>query len=80
MKKTPVIIMALLVLSNYGVFGVLWMVVYADSDYGRGRTPSQAALTALLLVLAGWVLRWRRVRDVFSAPSEAPTGRLSLEN
>lgn len=56
---------SLFVLSNYGVFGVLWLVIYARSDYDRGRIAFQAALTALLLALAAWVLRWRRVRRAF---------------
>lgn len=54
-----------LALSNYGAFGVLWLVIYARSDYDRGRIAFQAALTALLLALAAWVLRWRRVRRAF---------------
>jgi len=63
---------ALLALSNYGACGVLWMVGYAASDYGRGRIPFQAALTALLIALAAWVLRWRRVRAAFAPPPREP--------
>lgn len=55
-------------LSNYGGFGVLWLIVYARSDFGRGRIAFQAAVTALLIVLAAWIMRWRRVRAAFAAP------------
>jgi hypothetical protein len=59
---------AWLILSNYGAFGVLWMMLYAASDFGRGRIAFQAALTVVLVGLALWVLRWRRVRAAFGAP------------
>lgn len=57
-----------IVLSNYGAFGVLWLVVYAESDFSRGRIAFQAALTALLLGLVAWIMRWRRVRAAFEPP------------
>lgn len=55
----------LVVLSNYGAFGVLWMIGFARSDFGRGRIAFQAVLTAVLVALAAWVMRWRRVRAAF---------------
>lgn len=64
---------SLVVLSNYGAFGVLWLVIYARSDYDRGRIAFQAALTALLLALAAWVLRWRRVRRAFQTQHGEPS-------
>ena len=50
---------------NYGAFNVLWLWAFAASDYGRGRVPFLAALTAAALALLGWVLRWRRIRAPF---------------
>lgn len=64
---------SLVILSNYGAFGVLWLVIYARSDYDRGRIGFQAILTALLLALLAWSLRWRRIRRAF----ERPPGELS---
>lgn len=55
----------LVLLSNYGVFGVLWMVVFAASDFGRGRIAFQAVLTVALLAVCAWVLRRRRIRIRF---------------
>ncbi len=60
---------AWIVLSNYGVFGVLWMISFARSDFGRDRIAFQAVVTALLIALAGWVLRWRRVAAAFEPDS-----------
>jgi hypothetical protein len=57
----------LIVTSNYGAFGVLWMGVYAESDYGRGRIAFQAVVTGLLVALLAWVLRWRRIRTAFES-------------
>ncbi len=59
----------LVILSNYGAFGVLWLVIFAQSDYSRGRIGFQAALTALLLVILAWMLRWRRLRALFERPA-----------
>lgn len=64
---------SLVILSNYGAFGVLWLVIYARSDYDRGRIAFQAALTALLLALAAGVLRWRRVRRAFEIQHGEPS-------
>ncbi|HML24135.1 MAG TPA: hypothetical protein PKD09_20950 [Aggregatilinea sp.] len=64
---------SLILLSNYGAFGVLWMVVYARTDFARGRIGFQAAVTVLLLVLAGVVLRGRQFRATFRpSPSDEP--------
>lgn len=57
------------VLSNYGAFGVLWLIVFARSDFGRERIAFQAALTALLVGLAAWIVRWGRVRAAFDVTS-----------
>lgn len=65
---------ALLVLSNYGAFGVLWMSVYAESSFDRGRIGFQAALTLVLLALLAWVLRWKRIRAPFEGQSKAAPG------
>ncbi len=61
----------LVVLSNYGAFGVLWLMVYARSDFDRERIAFQAALTALLIALVAWMMRWRRIRRAFE-PGAAP--------
>ncbi len=53
-------------LSNYGAFNVLWLVVFARSDFSRGRIWFQFALTVVLLLLLMWVLRWRRMRAPFA--------------
>jgi hypothetical protein len=64
----------LIALSNYGVFGVLWLSVYARSDFGRGRIGFQAALTALLVILAWWFMHWRRIRAVFERTADTSAG------
>jgi hypothetical protein len=61
----------LIVLSNYGAFNVLWLVIFARSDFSRGRLAFEALLTLALVTLAGWVLRWRRIRAAFDAPDPA---------
>ncbi len=55
----------LILVSNYGVFGVLWLVVYAKSDFSRDRVPFQIAVTAGLIGAVAWITRWRRVRRAF---------------
>lgn len=61
-----------LLVSNYGLFGVLWLVSYAESDFGRDRIAFQAALTGLLVLLLAWVMRWRRVRRPFDPTPPDP--------
>ncbi|GEM_PF-740179 len=56
------------ILSNYGLFGVLWLLIYARSDYSRGRILFQVFITLLLLLIAAGVMRWPRVRRAFSDP------------
>jgi hypothetical protein len=60
----------LIILSNYGLFNVLWLMVFARSDFARSRIPFHATLTLLLIALVGWVLRWRRMRVPFERRSE----------
>jgi len=50
-----------ILLSNYGAFNVLWLIVFAESDFSRGRVAFQAVASAALLGLAAAILRWRRV-------------------
>ena len=64
----------LILLSNYGLFGVLWLMVFARSDFGRGRIAFHAVLTAVLIVLAAWIMRWRRMRWPFQPPSPVNPG------
>jgi len=52
-------------LSNYAAFGVLWLMIYARADFDQGRVAFQAALSALLVALAAWVMHWRRIRRAF---------------
>ena len=59
--------------SNYGAFGVLWMIGFADSDFGRGRIAFQAAITVLLVALAAWALRWQRMRRPFEEHGRQPS-------
>jgi hypothetical protein len=59
----------LVLVSNYGAFGVLWLVVYAESDFSRDRIVFQAVITAALVGLVAWVKRWRRVRRAFETRS-----------
>ncbi len=61
----------LVLASNYGAFGVLWMIVFAASDFARGRIVFQAALTAGLIALLAWLLRWRRIRCRFPGAGDA---------
>lgn len=68
----------LIVLSNYGLFNVLWLMVFAQSDFARSRIPFQAALTVLLVVLVGWMQRWRRMRRPFERTQpESTRGEVS---
>lgn len=55
----------LLVISNYGVFGVLWLIVFAAPEMGRDRIAFQAALTAALIVLFAAFFRSPRVQRRF---------------
>jgi hypothetical protein len=57
----------LVLVSNYGAFGVLWIVVYARSDFSRDRLPFQIAVTAGLIAAVAWITRWRRVRRAFKS-------------
>jgi hypothetical protein len=65
----------LLLASNYGAFGVLWMIVFAASDFARGRVLFQAALTLVLLALLALLLRWRRIRCRFETASPPRAAR-----
>jgi hypothetical protein len=47
-------------LTLYGVWGVLWLLLFARSSYAQGRVAFQAALTVVLL-LPFWWLHWRHV-------------------
>jgi hypothetical protein len=58
----------LIILSNYGAFGVLWLLIYAQSDFSQGRIVFQAVLTTGLIVLVGWIMTWRRIRRSFEPP------------
>lgn len=51
----------LLVASNYSVFSVLWLSVFAESDAARARVPFVAVLAAGSVVALAWVLSWRRI-------------------
>jgi hypothetical protein len=55
----------LIVLSNYSAFNVLWMIVYTESGYSRERVPFVAITLAGLVLVAAWIMRWRRVRRAF---------------
>ena len=55
----------LILVSNYGAFGVLWLVVYAESDFSRDRIAFQVAVTAGVIGAVAWITRWRRVRRAF---------------
>jgi hypothetical protein len=61
---------AWVLVSNYGLFHVLWLIVFARSDFGRGRIAFEAALTAVIVVLVAWVMRWRQVRRAFEPRTE----------
>lgn len=50
-----------IMLSNYGAFNVLWLIVFAESDFSRGRVVFQAVLTVVLLALVAGIARWRRI-------------------
>lgn len=42
-------------LTVYGASGVVWLLVFAQSDFGRGRIGFQAMLTVILLVPVWWL-------------------------
>jgi hypothetical protein len=50
----------LVVVSNYGAFSVLWLIVYAESDFSRGRIAFQAVVTAGVVGAVAWITRGRR--------------------
>lgn len=52
----------LLVASNFGVFSVLWLSVFAESDAARARVPFVAVVAVVCVVLLAWVLSWQRIR------------------
>ena len=52
----------LILVSNYAAVSVLWLVVYAESDYSRGRIVVQAMIAAGLVGLAAWIVRGRRIQ------------------
>ncbi len=70
----------LIVLSNYGAFRVLWLIVYAQSDYSRGQIGFQIALTVGLIGLAVWIMRGRRVRRAFEQHPAAVLSLLRSDN
>jgi hypothetical protein len=51
--------------SSYGAFDVLWLVVYAESDFGRDQIPFRAALAVIAAAITALIMRWRRVRRAF---------------
>ncbi len=51
--------------SNYGAFSVLWLIVYAESDFGRDQIPFRLALAILATVFTALIMRWRRIRWAF---------------
>ncbi|MBN1680311.1 MAG: hypothetical protein JW966_08455 [Anaerolineae bacterium] len=55
-------------LSNYAMFGVLWLVLFARSDFGQSRIMFQAVVSVILVLLVAWVMRWRRIRCAFEPP------------
>ena len=54
-----------MLVSNYGAFTVLWLIVYAESDFGRDQIPFRAALAVIATLCTALITRWRRVRRVF---------------
>lgn len=46
-------------LTAYGMWSVLWLLIFVRSDYDRGRVAFQAAFTVLLLIPV-WAAYWRR--------------------
>jgi hypothetical protein len=67
----------LIVLSNYGAFRVLWLIVYARSDYSRGRIAFEVVFTLVLIGLAVWIIRGSRVRRAFD---QHPAGAAGADN
>lgn len=63
--------LVLVVISNYGAFGVLWLLIFARSDYAQGRVAFRAALTAALIGLVWLALRWRRIRRAFEPSADS---------
>jgi hypothetical protein len=68
----------LVLVSNYGAFGVLWLVVYARSDFSRDRFPFQIAVTVGLIAAVAWITRWRRIRRAFKS-EDNKSGEVSHE-
>ncbi len=57
-RSAHAIVRSALLLTAYGGWGVLWLILFARSDYDRGRIVFQAAMTVLLLIPV-WVTGWR---------------------
>jgi hypothetical protein len=62
----------LVLVSNYGGFSVLWLVVYAKSDFSRDRIAFQVVVAAGLVGVVAWITRWRRVRRAFEVEHNKP--------
>jgi hypothetical protein len=50
------------VLTLYGVINILWLVLFARSNFDRGRIGFQAVATVLLLLPLWWICRDRPVQ------------------
>lgn len=61
-----------LALSNYGAFSVLWSIGFARADFARQCIAFQVMLVVVLVGMAAWVMRWRRVRAAFEVPGAVP--------
>ena len=60
--------------SNYGAFSVLWLSVYAESDFGRGQIPFRAALAVIAALLTVWIRRWKAIRRAFALDHNVNAG------
>ena len=59
-----------ILLPAFGVFSVVWLALYARSDYDVGRLPFLALVTAGGVLLILWTLTQRGVRAAFQPPND----------
>ncbi len=54
-----------ILVSNYGAFSVLWLIVYAQADFARDQIPFRAAVAVSAAALTAWFMRRNCIRQSF---------------
>ena len=60
-------------LTLYGLSSIIWLLLFARTDFDRGRIPFQIVATGLLLVLLWWLCRDRPAAvNIMESPPPSP--------